>query len=110
VQVVGEVQQAEVARQLLIEQSVMVAADIVGNVAVKDVGEDQRRWTVSCGLISPSRSHVRSAGSSRTYDDRVHALWKRTRHGRLLSTAAATAMRELARGRRPGPVRGQAFV
>lgn len=72
----------------------MVAADIVGNVAVENVGQDERGGTVSCGLISPSRSRGVRRTVPRTYNDRVHALWKRTRHGRLLSRAAAKAMRE----------------
>ena len=52
VQVRGEVQQAGLPGELVVEQLVMMAAQVVGNMAVQDVGEDQSRRAVSCGSIS----------------------------------------------------------
>lgn len=52
VQVRGEVQQAGLPGELLVEQLVMMAAQVVGDMAVQDVGEDQGRRAVSCGSQS----------------------------------------------------------
>lgn len=47
VQVRGEVQQTGLSGELLVQQLVMMAAEVVGDVAVQDVREDQSRRAVS---------------------------------------------------------------
>jgi hypothetical protein len=48
VEVGDQVQQIGLAAELGVEEGIMVAADVVGNVAVQDVGQDERRGAVAC--------------------------------------------------------------
>lgn len=55
-------------------------ANVVRDVAMQDVGQDERRGAVACAFISMS---IEVCGGVRTYDHRVDALRERTSHGLL---------------------------
>lgn len=48
VQIWRQVQQVRVRRQLSVENSIMMASNVVWNMAVQDVGQYQGRGSVAC--------------------------------------------------------------
>jgi hypothetical protein len=99
VEVGGQVEQIGLAAQFGVEQRIMVAADVVGNVAVQNVRQDEGRGAVAL-IYQPlfSRAAIRRriptitvsthCGSERAMDRcSWHRPWERGREG--VSTARA---------------------
>jgi hypothetical protein len=86
VEVAGQVQQVGLAAELGVEEGVMVAADIVGDVSMQDVRQDERRGAVAYGGLAIGVAG--RAKAARTNNHRVNALRERASHG-LLQAAEA---------------------
>jgi hypothetical protein len=67
VEVVGQVQQVGLAAELRVEEGVMVAADIVGDMSMQDVRQDERRGAVPCGGLAIGVAGRRSKGEGGAY-------------------------------------------